>query len=58
MNGKKSNLKATDFIDYFGKERLKLNKKKIASIIEQMKKATPEWRELLEVSFLTDEMKE
>ena len=58
LKGKKSNLKATDFIDYYGKERLQLNDKTIASILEQMKKATPEWRELLEISFLTDEMKE
>ena len=58
LKGKKSNLKATDFIDYYGKERLQLNEKTIASILEQMKKATPEWRELLEISFLSDDMKE
>ncbi|RTZ02958.1 HipA domain-containing protein [Flavobacterium sp. GSP6] len=58
LKGKKSNLRATDFIDYYGKERLQLNEKIIASILEQMKKATPEWKELLEISFLTDRMKE
>lgn len=42
-------------MDFSGK---KLNEKTIASILEQMKKATPEWQELLEISFLTDEMKE
>ncbi|MBB1194962.1 type II toxin-antitoxin system HipA family toxin [Flavobacterium sp. SOK18b] len=58
LKGKKSNLKATDFIDYYGKERLQLNEKTIASILEQTKKATPKWKELLEISFLTDDMKE
>ncbi len=57
LKGKKSNLKATDFIDYYGNERLQLNEKTIASILEQMKKATPEWKELLEISFLSDDMK-
>jgi len=58
LKGKKSNLKATDFIDYYGKERLQLNEKTIATIFEQVKKATPEWKELLEISFLSDDMKE
>ncbi|MGZ9736356.1 HipA domain-containing protein [Flavobacterium sp. GNP002] len=58
LKGKKSNLKATDFIAYYGKERLQLNEKTIASILEQMKKATSEWKELLEISFLSDDMKE
>lgn len=58
LKGKKSNLKATDFIDYYGTERLQLNDKTIASILEQMKKATPKWKELLEISFLIDEIKE
>lgn len=58
LKGKKSNLKAIDFIDYYAKERLQLNEKTIATILDQMKKATPKWKELLEISFLTDEMKE
>jgi serine/threonine-protein kinase HipA len=58
LKGKKSNLKATDFIDYYAKERLQLNEKTIATILDQMKKATPKWKELLEISFLTNEMKE
>jgi serine/threonine-protein kinase HipA len=58
LKGKKSNLKAVDFVDFFGKERLQLNEKTIANILEQMKKATPEWKELLEISFLSDDMKD
>jgi serine/threonine-protein kinase HipA len=58
LKGKKSNLKAADFIDYYAKERLLLNEKTINTILDQMKKATPKWKELLEISFLSDEMKE
>jgi serine/threonine-protein kinase HipA len=36
----------------------KLNEKTIATILDQMTKATPKWKELLETSFLSDEMKE
>ena len=58
LKGKKSNLKATDFIDYYAKERLQLNEKTVITILEQMQKATPKWKVLLEISFLSDEMKE
>lgn len=57
LRGKKSNLKAADFVDYYAKERLQLNEKTIATILLQMKKATPKWKELLEISFLSAEMK-
>jgi len=58
LKGKKSTLKASDFIDYYAKERLQLNEKTIATILDQMKKAIPKWKELLDISFLSDEMKE
>ena len=58
MRGKKSNLKAVDFIDYYAKERLQLNEKTVTSILEQMKKATPVWKQLLEICFLSNEMKQ
>jgi len=58
LKGKKSNLKASDFIDYYAKERLQLNEKIIATILEQMHNAIPKWKELLEISFLSDDMKE
>jgi serine/threonine-protein kinase HipA len=57
LKRKKSNLKSADFIDYYAKERLQLNEKTITIILEQMKKAIPVWKELLEISFLSDEMK-
>lgn len=58
IKGKKSNLKASDFIDYYAKDRLQLNEKTIATILEQMHNAIPKWEELLQISFLSDEMKE
>lgn len=58
LKGKKSNLKASDFVDYYAKERLQLNDKTIATILEQMQISIPKWRELLEISFLSDDMKE
>ena len=58
LRGKKSNLRATDFIDYYAKERFQLNGKTIATILTQMKKATPQWKELLEICFLSNEMKQ
>lgn len=58
LKGKKSNLKATDFIDYYAKGRLRLNEKTVVTILEQMENAIPKWKELLEISFLSDEMKE
>jgi len=58
LKGKKSNLKASDFVDYYAKERLQLNEKTITTILEQMHNTIPKWKELLEISFLSDEMKE
>ncbi|MFA9195312.1 HipA domain-containing protein [Flavobacterium sp. FBOR7N2.3] len=58
LKGKKSNLKAIDFVDYYAKERLQLNEKTIANILQQMQQATPKWKELLEISFLSPDMKE
>jgi serine/threonine-protein kinase HipA len=58
LKGKKSNLKATDFIDYYAKERFQLNNKTVAIILEQMQQVIPKWKELLEISFLSEDMKE
>jgi serine/threonine-protein kinase HipA len=57
LKGKKSNFKSYDFVDYFAKERLELNEKSIDSVIAEMTKNIPKWRELIEISFLSDTMK-
>ena len=55
--GKKSNFKSSDLIDYFAKERLELNNKSIDSIIVEMNKNITKWKDLIEISFLSDDMK-
>jgi hypothetical protein len=56
LKRQKSNLKAADFIDIMLR-RITTQRKTIASILQQMK-SNSEWKQLLEISFLTDEMKE
>src|SRR5690606_30850762 len=58
LKGKKSNLKASDFTDYYAKERLQLNEKTITVILEQMQEAIRKWKKLIEISFLSENMKE
>nr|WP_293282950.1 HipA domain-containing protein [Allomuricauda sp.] len=58
LKGKKSNLKASDFTDYYARERLQLNEKTIESILQDMFKAKQKWKELISISFLSDDMKE
>jgi serine/threonine-protein kinase HipA len=58
LKGKKSNLKKADFINYYAKERLGLSDKTVDSILANMIKCLSEWNELIEISFLSDDMKE
>lgn len=58
LKGKKSNLKASDFIDYYAKDRLQLNEKTVEIILQEMWQAIQKWKELLEISFLSADMKE
>ncbi|MCK0160527.1 HipA domain-containing protein [Allomuricauda sp. F6463D] len=58
LKGKKSNLKASDFTDYYAKERLQLNEKTIETILQDMFKAKQKWKDLISISFLSDDMKE
>ena len=58
LKGKKSNFKSTELIDYYAKERLGLNDKTIDVILSDMNKSVSKWTELVEISFLSDGMKE
>ncbi len=58
LKGKKSNFKAAEWIDYYAKERLELNDKTIDIILSDMNKSVSKWTELVEISFLSDVMKE
>lgn len=58
LKGKKSNFKSTELTDYFAKERLELNDKTINAILSDMNKSLSKWTEFVEISFLSDSMKE
>lgn len=58
LKGKKGNLKASDFVDYYAKERLQLNERTVENILQDLVKAKQQWRELISISFLSDEMRE
>ncbi len=57
LNGKKSNLKKNDLLEYFGNERLKLSKTLISEIALELQDCLPKWRELITCSFLLAEKK-
>jgi len=58
IKGKKSNLTGNDLVQYFGKERLKLNDKIVARIIESYQEKKKSIFDLIEKSFLNSEMKQ
>lgn len=58
LKGKMSNFKSSDFIDYYAKERLGLTDKTIDAVLLDMNKSTSKWIELIEISFLSNAMKE
>ena len=56
--GKKKNLKRRDLVDYFGKERCGLTDKVIESNLAALTQAKEKWFGLLEICFLSDDLKE
>ncbi len=58
LKGKMSNFKSSDFIAYYAKERLELTDKTIDTILNDMNKSISNWNELIEISFLSNDMKE
>lgn len=56
--GKKRNLTAKILLDYFGKERLKLNDTIISQVLNKINSELSNWEKLITVSFLSNEMKE
>lgn len=57
LKGKKSKLKREDLIDYFGEQRLGINPKAIAGLLEDIQAGVQQWEPLIEKSFLSREMK-
>lgn len=58
LKGKKSNLNQDMLLNYFGRESCGLTDKIIERTIEAFQKALPSWFNLLEISFLSPDMKE
>ncbi|MDP8215446.1 MAG: HipA domain-containing protein [Candidatus Euphemobacter frigidus] len=57
LRGKKKNLTRKIWIDYFGMERCGLNVMTIDQVLEDFMRATPRWKKLIGISFLSPEMK-
>jgi len=58
LKGKKSNLNYDVLVNYFGKERCGLTDKIIEKMVDTIQKALSSWFELIDISFLSDEMKD
>lgn len=57
LRGKKHHLTRRDWVDYYGIDRLELNEKVITAYMNAFSAAAPKWLDLIEISFLSDEMK-
>lgn len=58
LKGKKSNLNRDILVNYFGKERCSLTDKIIEKTLETVQSAIHSWFDLIDISFLSDEMQE
>jgi serine/threonine-protein kinase HipA len=58
LNGKKNRIKRNDLVDYFGSERLGLSKGAVNHVLETISQARNDWDSMLDISFLSLEMKE
>jgi serine/threonine-protein kinase HipA len=57
LKGKKKHLTRNILINYFGKEKCELTDKVIDKVLETIKSAVPQWRNLIDTSFLNIDMK-
>ena len=58
LAGKKHNLSRKDLVDYFGVDRMRLPKKIIDSQLEVIEQKISEWKDLIDICFLSDNMKQ
>lgn len=58
LKGKKNRLKLKDFTDYYANKRLGITKRVIDKMLAEFTQIRPKWEEMVEISFLADEMKE
>jgi serine/threonine-protein kinase HipA len=57
IRGKKKKLTQNILINYFGKETCELTDKSIENVLESISASIPEWSKLIDLSFLSSEMK-
>jgi serine/threonine-protein kinase HipA len=57
LQGKKSRLTRHDLMEYFARERLRLNERVLRDVVSRFMAAIPLWRDLLDRSFLSEELK-
>ena len=57
LKGKKKHLTRNILVDYFGIERCELTTKSVDKIMGEISSQVTEWKELIKVSFLSEEMK-
>jgi serine/threonine-protein kinase HipA len=57
LKGKKKHLTRTILVNYFGIERCELTEKSIEKVLETISLAIPKWKTLIEISFLSKDMK-
>ncbi len=58
LKGRKRKLTPEILLDYFGRERLRLNEKIIAQAMERIESSLQIWRQLINRSFMNSEMKD
>ena len=56
--GKKSKLKLKHFTQSLAKERMKISENKISNILEEIEASLTNWKSLISISFLSDEMQQ
>jgi len=57
LKGKKKHLTRNVLVNYFGIERCELTEKSIEKVLETISLAIPKWKTLIDISFLSKEMK-
>lgn len=58
LKGKKGHLTRNILVDYFGLERCRLTEKSIEKVLETFSVSIPKWKNLIDISFLSNEMKD
>ena len=57
LKGKKKYLNRNILVNYFGIEKCRLTEKSIEKVLETISLAIPKWKTLIDISFLSEEMK-